>query len=109
MRAEMKIPPGKQVTAIVRTDHKKLQQNLKTYEENVRILGRLAELSVGPEVDKPTPSASAVIKNAEIFIPLEGVIDLDAERRRLEKELERVTAQVAKINKKLENQDCYYL
>jgi len=105
MRAEMKIPPGKQVTAIVRTDHKKLQQNLKTYEENVQILGRLEKLLIGPDVEKPTPSASAVIKNAEIFIPLEGVIDLEAERRRLEKELERVTAQVAKINKKLENQD----
>jgi len=105
VRAEMKIPPGKQVTAIIRTQRKKLQQNLEIYEENIRILGRLGELQVGPHVEKPTPSASAVIKDAEIFIPLEGVIDLEKERRRLEKELERVTAQVAKINKKLENPD----
>jgi valyl-tRNA synthetase len=104
-RSEMKIPPGKKVEAIVRTKRKRLRQNLETYEENVRILGRLSTLTVGADVEKPSPSASAVIRDAEIFIPLAGVIDLEAERKRLEKELARVTSQHEKINKKLANQD----
>ncbi len=104
-RAEMKIPPGKKVQAIIRTERKKLMQNLKTYEENIYILGRLEKLTIGADVEKPSPSASAVIRDAEIFIPLEGVIDIEAERKRLGKELARVTAQHEKINKKLANKD----
>ena len=104
-RSEMKVPPARLAHAVVRTQHKKLEQNLRAYETNIKILGRLEKLSVGPDLEKPVPAASAVIKDAEIFIPLEGVIDLEAERRRLQKEIDRVSEQVARINKKLENQD----
>jgi len=104
-RSEMKIQPAKLVTAIVRTQNKKVERNLLAYETNIKMLGRLDKLLVGPDLEKPMPAASAVIKDAEIFLPLEGVIDLEAERRRLEKEIQRVSQQVAKINLKLENQD----
>jgi valyl-tRNA synthetase len=104
-RAEMKIPPGKKITAIIRTEHKKLVQHLETYAENVQILARLEKLEVGADVAKPSPAASVVIKDAEIFIPLEGVIDVNAERERLEKELTRLTTQQEKITRKLNNQD----
>ncbi len=104
-RAEMKIPPGKKITTVIRTGHKKLVQNLETYAENVRILARLDDLQVGPDLAKPSPAASVVIKDAEIFIPLEGVIDVTAERERLEKELNRLTTQQEKVAKKLNNQD----
>jgi len=104
-RAEMKIPPGKKVDAIIRTARKKLIQNLETYEESICVLGRLEKLTVGEDVTKPSPAASAVIRDAEIFIPLAGIIDIDAERQRLEKELQRITAQQEKITKKLANKD----
>jgi valyl-tRNA synthetase len=40
-----------------------------------------------------------------VFVPLEGLIDLAAERKRLEKEIERVSRLLAGINKKLNNED----
>ncbi len=48
--------------------------------------------------------ATAVLKNGtEVFIPLEGVIDLDQERKRLAAEVERLEGQVAQVRKKLGN------
>jgi len=105
VRAEMKIPAGRMVTCLIRADRPRLLRHLRTYEENIRILGKIESLTIDQEVAKPVPSASAVIRDAEIFIPLEGVIDVDAERRRLQKELEHCTVQLERINRKLDNAD----
>ena len=105
VRSEMKIPPGKSINCLIRVDRPRLLRNLQAYAANIGILGKVENLTIATEVQKPIPSASAVIRDAEIFIPLEGVIDLDSERRRLQKELEHNTLQLEKINRKLDNPD----
>jgi valyl-tRNA synthetase len=105
VRSEMKIPAGRSITCLIRVDRPRLLRHLRTYEENIRILGKIENLTIDQDVTKPVPSASAVIRDAEIFIPLEGVIDLDAERKRLQKELDHCTAQLERINRKLDNED----
>ncbi len=105
VRSEMKIPAGKSISCLIRVDRPRLLRHLRTYEENIRILGKIESLTIDQEVVKPVPSASAVIRDAEIFVPLEGVIDLDAERNRLQKELDHCTAQLERINRKLDNAD----
>lgn len=105
VRAEMKIPAGKSVTCLIRVGRPRLLRHLRTYEENIRILGKIDSLTIDQDVTKPVPSASAVIRDAEIFIPLEGVIDLEAERKRLQKELDHCTTQLERTNRKLDNTD----
>jgi len=105
VRSEMKIPAGRAVTCLIRVDRPRLLRDLKAYEENIRILGKIDSLTIEQDVTKPVPSASAVIRDAEIFIPLEGLIDLEAERKRLEKELEHHTQQLERISRKLGNAD----
>jgi valyl-tRNA synthetase len=61
-------------------------------------------LTADPNIEKPKASVSAVIKDCEIFIPLEGLIDLDIERTRLKKEIERIQTSLTGINKKLSNE-----
>lgn len=53
---------------------------------------------------KPKHAASAVVDGGEIFIPLEGLIDLDAERQRIQKELARVQGMLDGVRKKLSNE-----
>ncbi len=50
-------------------------------------------------------AASAVIGGAEIFVPLEGLIDFETERKRLEKELGNLKVQLEKTSRKLANAD----
>ena len=46
----------------------------------------------------------SIIKNTEIYIPLAGLIDLDKEKERLEKEIKRLEGSLAGIEKKLNNE-----
>ena len=55
-------------------------------------------------MEKPKASASAVVKETEIYIPLEGIIDLEVERSRLTKEITRLQNSLEGINKKLANE-----
>lgn len=54
--------------------------------------------------ERPSPAATSVAADVEIVIPLAGVIDLDAERARLGKEIERVEADIAFVERKLGNE-----
>ncbi|MGH7682165.1 MAG: valine--tRNA ligase, partial [Candidatus Eiseniibacteriota bacterium] len=60
---------------------------------------------VGPQVKKPEVAASAVVRNHEIFMPLEGLIDLDVELKRLQKEYDRVIREFENTRRKLQNED----
>ena len=105
VRAEMKIPAARAVDCVIRADQPRLEKHLKDLADNIRILGKVGRLEIDPRVKKPIPSATAVIRDAEIIIPLQGLIDVDAERRRLERELARYAEQLEKVSRKLENQD----
>ena len=53
--------------------------------------------------ERPEASATAVVKGAELVIPLEGVVDLDAERARLDKEIAKVGKDVQDLERRLGN------
>ena len=59
---------------------------------------------MGLAVAKPAHSAITVAAGLEIYIPLEGLVDLQAEAERLEKEREKVTGELTKLEKKLSNE-----
>lgn len=59
------------------------------------------ELRVGGEA--PQQSVTQVVTGARIHIPLEGLVDIEAEKSRLRKEEERLVGEVERIEKKLAN------
>jgi valyl-tRNA synthetase len=105
LRAEMNVPPGKRSDLHVRITKPEIGQLLEKYQTYFRSLAKINELHVGEDIKKPGLSASAVISGAEIFVPLEGLIDVEAEKARLEKELTNLKNQLDRLSKKLANQD----
>ena len=105
VRAEMNVPPGKRSDLHVRITDKKMGELLNEYQDYFRSLAKIDKLHLGEKIKKPGLSASAVISGAEIFIPLEGLIDVEQEKKRLEKELTNLKSQLEKTSKKLANQD----
>jgi valyl-tRNA synthetase len=105
IRSEMNVPQVKKANVMVKVDNKNLLNILEENKGHIINLGRVENLKIGMRMKKPEHAASAVIKDAEIFVPLEGLIDLEQERQRLEKELSEVTALLDKTNKKLSNED----
>lgn len=105
IRAEMNVPPDKEADVLMRVDGDEVQRMLEDNQIHIKNLGKVGHLTIGTQIGKPDHAASAVIKDAEIFIPLEGLIDLEQERNRLEKEIARITQLLEKTNKKLSNED----
>lgn len=105
IRSEMNVPPTKKANVMVKVDKPELVKILEDNKGHITNLGKVEELKIGRRIKKPKHAASTVIKDAEIFIPLEGLIDLEQERLRLGKELSKVTALLDKTNKKLSEEE----
>ncbi len=105
VRAEMNVPPGKRADVSIRITDAELGQILEEYFDYYRDLARINNSNIGADVRKPPMSASAVLPGAEIYIPLEGLINIDAERQRLGKELDNLKNQLEKLSRKLANPD----
>jgi valyl-tRNA synthetase len=105
IRSEMNVPPARKADVLVKLDSKELQTVLEDNRDHIKNLGKVEKLEIGMNLAKPDHAASAVIKDAEIFVPLKGLIDLDQERIRLEKEITRVGKLLEKTDKKLSNED----
>ncbi|MCP4632038.1 MAG: valine--tRNA ligase [candidate division Zixibacteria bacterium] len=105
VRAEMNVPPGKKADVIIKATDKKISGWIKDSAEYVKLLANVETLTIDSEALKPLQSASCVIKGAEIFIPLSDLIDVELEKNRLQKELEKVNTLLEKSNRKLANDD----
>jgi len=105
VRSELNVPPGKKSDLYVRVDEAVFGELLQEHIGYFRSLARVEALHTGVDVKKPPVSASTVISGAEIFVPLEGLIDVDLEKKRLEKELTNLKHQLEKTSRKLANAD----
>jgi valyl-tRNA synthetase len=104
IRSEMNIPPGSQAKLKYKTDSDQYRTRIETYGDYVRQLGRISEISPLKKDAPRDVAAMAVVQGVELFIPLEGLIDLDLEKKRLEKEIGRLDGQVEGLSKKLQNE-----
>jgi valyl-tRNA synthetase len=100
IRGEMNISPAKPINVFLKSTAVTFAQ-----EKYIKSLVRIDQLTVDQNLDKPKASASAVVKGCDIFIPLEGLIDLKVERARIEKEIARILGSFNGVRKKLENEN----
>ena len=99
IRSEMNIPPGKTIPLLWKSSMEVDSRRMAALEGTLKFLTKLesiAALSV-----EPPASATALVADLQIFIPLAGLIDLDAEKARLAKELKRIEAEIGKCRGKL--------
>ncbi|WP_201981665.1 valine--tRNA ligase [Hymenobacter rubidus] len=99
VRNQKNLGPNKPLMLVAKTDEPQL---VTDYEGIIRKLGSIAEVSLADA--GPAASVSFVLGGSEFFIPLEGHIDLAAERARLEKELEYAQGFRESVQKKLGNE-----
>ena len=105
IRGEMNVPPGKRIDAVLDCKTPAAVAVMAEGENYLRTLARLASLDCGVGVARPPQAATQVAGEVEILLPLAGLIDLDEERKRLQKEIGKVEKDVALFSKKLSNED----
>jgi len=105
IRSDMNIPYSQKIKACLVPLKKGPEVKLKGALDYIRHLARLEELVVEARAKKPAHCATAVLEGFNVFIPLEGIIDFEAEKARLTKKKEDLEAQLRFIEKKLENKN----
>ena len=103
IRGVMNIAPSAQLTVIVKVESGETGSHLEKNGEYVRTLARVQEIRIGTAETKPKAAATGVIKGAEVYVPLEGVLDLAEERGRLQKEITKTSQDIEMFAKKLSN------
>jgi valyl-tRNA synthetase len=104
IRAEMNIAPGKKAQVIVQCPQD-LQGQLEQGIDYIKQLaGANRVVLQGMGAAKPRQAATAIVGGVEIFVPLEGLVDIDLEIARLQKELQEVEKEVDQVVKKLQNE-----
>ncbi len=103
VRGEMNIAPSLSLIVQVQSEDDHIRQTIAGHQDLIGNLAKLDSLAVDNIGQRPKSSATAVIKGASIFVSLEGIIDFGKETLRLEKEINKLAAELSKVVKKLEN------
>ena len=104
VRSEMNVPPAQKSPVLLQDAS---AETLARADRNFERISRMARASaVGPLIG-PVPAnvAQIVLGEATVILPLEGLIDLDAERKRLAAALARARGELDKVNAKMANAD----
>lgn len=103
IRAEFNVSPAAPINIILKAKSTEIASRLNKNEWIFRKLEKINSFEVSASASKPETSASAVIEGSELFIPLEGLIDLKKERHRIEKEISRLEGFLKSVSGKLNN------
>ncbi|MBM4762455.1 valine--tRNA ligase [Bacillus sp. B15-48] len=104
IRAEVNTPLSKKIKMFLKV---KDEQILTVVEKNRAYIERFCNpetLEMGLDVEAPDKAMTAVVTGLEIILPLEGLINIDEEIARLEKEREKLNKEVERVQKKLSNE-----
>ncbi|SEQ14333.1 valyl-tRNA synthetase [Virgibacillus subterraneus] len=104
IRAEVDTPMSKQIKLLIQAENEATVSELENNRNYLERFCNPSELKISTKVDVPEKAMSAVVTGAELFLPLEGLIDFDKEIKRLEKELDKWTKEVVRVQKKLSNE-----
>jgi valyl-tRNA synthetase len=101
LRSETNVPASAKVPALLIGASKETAQRLERYQAEI---DRLARLDYSVVADAAPPgSVTFVLGEATVAIPLAGVLDIDAEKLRLGKEIARCTKEIETVARKLDN------
>ncbi|MGL9746732.1 valine--tRNA ligase [Enterococcus sp. DIV0170] len=104
IRAEVNTPLSKPITLLIKTNDPKVDKFLIENTSYIERFCNPEELVIASDIIAPDLAMSAVLTGAEIYLPLAGLINIDEEIKRLEKELAKWTGEVKRVQGKLANE-----
>lgn len=104
IRSEVNTPLSKPITLMIKINDPKIGQFLTENTSYIERFCNPEELTILSEIVAPDLAMSAVLTGAEIFLPLAGLINIEEEIKRLEKELAKWTDEVKRVQGKLGNE-----
>ncbi len=104
IRAEVDTPMSREVPIMIKATNDDVKVTLDKNRSYLVRFCNPSELTIETEIVAPEDAMTAIVTGAEIFLPLEGLIDFEKEISRLEKELKKWESEVELVDKKLSNE-----
>ncbi|MEL7488280.1 MAG: class I tRNA ligase family protein, partial [Pseudomonadota bacterium] len=103
VRAEMNVPAGAKIPLALVAPTDAIAARLAAQETVIKRLARIEEAQIVSEA--PKGAVQIVSGGQAVALPLADIIDIDAEKARLQKEIDRIASEIGKIDKKLANEN----
>lgn len=103
IRGELNISPSKPINVLLKNSDGNDTNRLDKYENFIISLAKLESIKILPQASTPPPSSTALAGSLEILVPVAGLIDIDAEVARLQKEIDKLNNEKKRLSGKLNN------
>jgi len=103
IRGEMDISPGKPLPVIMQNASAEDSRRAEQHSSLLQRVGRVESITVLSDGEEPPASATALLDELRLLVPMKGIIDVDAEKQRLEKQRNKVEAELQRARSKLGN------
>ena len=100
-RAQLRVPAGLKIPMIFVEMNSEAKQAWENNSEMIQKLARITELTIADEIPKGSIAISA--KGASFALPLEGIIDVEEEKKRLSKSLDKLQKEISALKGRLQN------
>ncbi|MBO8177331.1 MAG: valine--tRNA ligase [Bacillus sp. (in: Bacteria)] len=105
IRAEVNTPMSKPIQLMIKAKDEHVLRQLEKNKAYIERFCNPSDLTIATTLEAPDKAMTAVVSGAELFLPLEGLINIEEEIARLEKELEKWNKEVERVQKKLANEN----
>ena len=105
IRGEMDISPGKSLPVVLQNANEADKRRAERHALLLQRVGRVESVSNLADGEEPPAAATALLGDMRLLVPMKGLIDIDVERARLDKQLDKVRAELARATGKLGNEN----
>jgi valyl-tRNA synthetase len=103
LRSEMNIAPGKKISLLLYKGNEKDRENSDIFLNDIMNLAKISEINWLTEKEKNANHAMGLVGSLELLIPMEGLIDIEAEIQRLKREILKIEMEIERAESKLAN------
>lgn len=104
IRNEAGAPMSKPVDLMIKVDSAELGEIFTETKEYIDRFCHPAELKIGQDLTEPKLAMSGILAGATVYIPMAELVDLEEEKARMQKEIQKLEQEVARSEKKLGNE-----
>ncbi len=105
LRSELNVPPAKKVEGVLYSMSSQSIDVLKENQVYLESLARTGAMTFQSGGERPKMSATAIVGDVEVFVPLKGLINLEDEEKRIQKSLGKLQEEMSQIHRKLQNEE----
>jgi valyl-tRNA synthetase len=103
IKAALGVPLGRKVDLFLKPPDDEREKFLRESAEAIAFLARTNPPQISQKIERPVNTAFSVEKGVEVYLSLEGLVDLEEQKRKLKKELEKTGKTLKQLESKLKN------